>query len=227
MDDSNLGKQIKKAPQSVRIMHYACSDINSNPVEISCVSIMDYSNLNTVTYSRSNLTESQLLQQFLSDLQSNVNKTYVGWNMKDSTYGLPVIYRRATQLLETTQFPLDPSAVKDLDGLFDSKYGKGYCENLKLGKMAQFNNIQMLNFLSGAEEATLAAAREFRPIEISTNRKVRIIGELLSLYIRKKLGVPHVSNRRKLLNLLEDQKAGTILTMFGIIVAVILYLLTT
>lgn len=202
MDASQLSRVtesealLKSARNRIVVVHYACSDFYKVPIEISCIVAKEFVTGKTMSFSRTDgISEKELSSKFYAYVQRNSEKIYVGWNLKDTTYGFPVLERRYREL-----FGKEPPKIRqiiDLDGAIKEKHGRFYVNHGAHGKLHSLmvlNGLSTPGFRSGKEEIELHERKNFREIEISTNCKVSGIANILGLFIDSKLktqiGVP-------------------------------------
>ena len=171
-------------------MHYASSDLSKSPIKICCISIQSFVSKQATTFSLVNYSsEKDLLKDFLKFAIQNQGKSYITWNMKDSTFGIQVIQKRINQLVGDKKIPIDDNEIFDMDEILQKKYGLNYVSHPKLKNLAKLNDMTMLGFINGARESELFERSDYRSIEQSTNRKVRIISNLTELLFENKLKV--------------------------------------
>jgi hypothetical protein len=220
-------KFLKKKASHLLIIHYSSSDIGNAPVKICCISILDCNSEQTITFSlREFSSETEMLKGFLNFVKQNQDKFYLGWNLKDSTYGIPVIQKRINQLIGNEKIPINNSDIYDLDTILEKKFGFNYVSHPKLYNIAKLNNSTLINFIDGSEECKLFENSEYRKIEQSTNRKVRIILKLLTSLFANDLKVENQSISSKFRDLISSPYfqlliaiIGILLTIFGIIIS--------
>lgn len=184
---SNL-ETLRRAKNKICILHYSSSYMKKHPVKISAITLLDYDNDESRTYSLTSKTEKEILSDFFDYVQNHPNKIYVGWNLKDISYGTQVLERRYKEL-EGKEPPIIKN-VFDLDGIIEERYGKEYVDHEPQGKLynlLNLNNISCISFLSGKVEAEFYEKNEFRKIEMSNSCKVAGIKKLLELLFDNKL----------------------------------------
>lgn len=193
-----LLSRIMANKDSLCIIHYACTDVTKTPVKIPCIVVGDYATRNTQTFSiLDENDEKNVLQNFYRYIQDSPNKICIGWNFKDVIYGLPVIARRYRELFATLPDIIIEDII-DLDDTIEEIHGKRYVDHGAKGKMFnlfELNAISTLNFLKGIDEAKYCEQDNIRPVEISTNVKVRGILDVLDLLIEDRLKTTQTINR--------------------------------
>lgn len=217
-------KFLKKNASHLLIIHYSSSDIHNAPVKICCISTQDYNLKQTNTFSlREFSSETEMLKDFLNFVKQNQDKFYLGWNLKDSTYGIPVIQNRINQLIGNVKIPINNSDMYDLDTILEKKFGFNYVSHPKLYNLAKRNNLTLINFVDGSEECKLFENSEYQKIEQSTNRKVRTISNLLTLLFANNLKVENQSISSKFRDLISSPYIqifiGILLTIISIIIS--------
>ncbi|MFW9997965.1 MAG: hypothetical protein ACFFD4_38340 [Candidatus Odinarchaeota archaeon] len=215
-------------------VHYAGSDIFTEPYKIACISVLHSKTGKTVTFSRNKYSETKLLKEFFNHI-SELPGPFITWNWKDSTYGLPAITKRYEELTKT-EMKIDRSKFYDLDALFKEKYSRKYIDHPKLQKLAEKNELNMIGFQSGEKEPLLFDAKNFRAIEVSCNLKAGLIHRLVQLSRANELKVdtpdgikPSIGEFfRKYSNFLTKYKSyrryigfGGFISIFGIIAGIL------
>ncbi len=162
--------------------------MKKHPVKISAITLSEYNKDESTTYSIASKTENEILSDFFGYVQSHPDKIYVGWNLKDISYGTQVLERRYQELVGKE--PPEIKNVFDLDGIIEERYGKKYIDDEPHGKLynlLNLNNISCMSFLQGKVEAELYDKNEFRKIEMSNSCKVMGIKKILELMFDNKL----------------------------------------
>ncbi len=224
---------LKSARNRIVVIHYACSSFAKVPIKISCIVAKEFVTRNTIAFSRADgISEKELLSRFYAYVQRSPEKIYVGWNMKDTTYGLPALKRRYRELFRKE--PLKIRHVVDLDDVIKEEYGRSYVDHGPHGKLFSLmtlNGISTLGFRSGKEEAELYKIKKYHEIERSTNCKVHGIANILDLFLKSKLktqiGVP-MTIRRKLkafANKIVESTVAKIILLISAILAIILFVM--
>lgn len=184
---SNL-EIIERMKDNICILHYSSSNMSEYPVMISSITLLKYNQNTPVTLSIASKSEEEMLSEFFEHIENNPDKIYVGWNLKNITYGTQVLERRYRELLGVE--PPTINNVFDLDGILEKKYGKKYVShepNGKLHNLLKLNDISDKGFLSGKTEAAFYKKKEFRKIEMSNSCKVMGINDILKLMFDNKL----------------------------------------
>lgn len=197
-------------------------------MKICCISILDYNSKQTITFSlREFSSETEILKGFLNFVKQNQDKFYLGWNLKDSTYGIQVIQNRINQLIGDEKIPIDNNDIYDLDNILEKKFGFNYVSHPKLYNLAKLNNLTIIDFINGSEECKLFEYSEFRKIEQSTNRKVRIISNLLTLLFANNLRVEKQSILSKFRDLISNPYFQLIIAITGILLTIVGIIIST
>lgn len=179
---------LRRIKNKICILHYSSSSLKEHPVKISAITLAEFNSNKSITYSIESKPEEELLSDFFGYVQSHPDKVYVGWNLKDISYGTQVLERRYRDLNRK-----EPPAIKnvfDLDGIIEEKYGKKYVDHEPQGKLYNLlilNNISCISFLPGKVEAELYEKNEFRKVEMSNSCKVMGIKKILELLFDNKL----------------------------------------
>lgn len=179
---------------NIVLLHYACTDVSKYPIMIPCIVLAEYNNRNTHVFSALDGDEKTVLLEFYKYVERNPNRTYVGWNFKGVTYGPLILERRYKELFGTK--PPKLNFVIDLDDVIEAEYGKLYVDHGDKGKMYNLfilNDISTLDLLDGMKEAELSEKNEIRPVERSTDRKVRGMMNILDFLISRNLKTTRTS----------------------------------
>lgn len=203
-------QQIKKLSQdrgSILIIHYSCESFYNMPEgfspRISSIGVKNFSSGQTYSFSiaqaqdqlkinnseldsRYEEAEKWLLNLFFDFLDTHQSNYFVHWNMRNSMYSFQAIYHRY-RILGGSPLMLSESRLFDLADILKSIYGKRYADDPRLDKLADLNDINKRDFLTGAEDAEAFTKREFSRIMRSSIRKVEVISQILDLQLQHKL----------------------------------------
>jgi hypothetical protein len=102
---------------------------------------------------------------------------YLHWNMRDINYGFAAIEHRY-RVLGGDPFLIDDKNKFDLARLLINIYGVSYIGHPRLENLLYKNNIQPLDFLTGAQEAQAFDNRDFVRLHQSTLRKVDVLANI-------------------------------------------------
>ena len=240
--DLKIGDHDQQAPTKVWLgtsknkivaIHYACSDVARTPGEISCIVVKEFVTKKTMAFSRADdISEKELLSRFYAYIQRDFERIYVGWNMKNTTFGFPALERRYKKLFK--EEPPKPRYIVDLDEVIKKEYGRAYVNHGPHGKLfnlMRLNGITILCFRPGKEEAELYDDKKFFEIERSTNCKVHGIAEILDLYLRSELktqaGVPMIIKRKLdvIINKIYESPLVKIILIIAAILTIMLFLI--
>ncbi len=121
--------------------------------------------------------EEQMLQKFFDFVNVRQHFHWIHWNMRDVNYGFAAIEHRFRTLNgEPILIPEDKKF--DLARALKAIYGRRYTSHSRQKSIADKNKITTLDFLSGAEEATMFQDKQFVRLHRSTLRKVGMIAEI-------------------------------------------------
>ncbi|MGA9188301.1 MAG: 3'-5' exonuclease [Methanosarcina sp.] len=81
------------------IIHYACSDFSKIPIKISVITLLEFKTQKFYTFSILESNEKEMLEEFYEYIRNHTDNIFVGWNLKNDTYGLQVIERRYKQVI--------------------------------------------------------------------------------------------------------------------------------
>ncbi|HRP46955.1 MAG TPA: hypothetical protein PLT07_05340 [Trueperaceae bacterium] len=190
--------ELFQAPGICCAIHYSCESFYDNPEgssrRITSIAIKNLGSGITDSFSIHKAAETKgvapkdieadydsleklMLDDFYAYLKAAPNFNWLHWNMRDSNYGFPAIAHRYKVLggaPESTQ----PSHLFDLAALLQDIYGPNYIGHPRLAQLAKHNDMTMLGFLTGEEEAQAFVDKQYVLLHQSTLRKVGIIANL-------------------------------------------------
>ena len=85
---------LEQNKNNIYILHYSSSNMRKLPVKISSITLSKYNQDTPVTFSIASKSEKEVLSDFFEHIKNNPDKIYVGWNLKNITYGTQVLERR-------------------------------------------------------------------------------------------------------------------------------------
>lgn len=182
--------------RKICILHYACSNFQKTPVEISSIALVEYKDKKSHVFSRIEFSEKDMLVNFYDFLMEHPDYVLVGWNLKDITYGVEVIDRRYQQIMGEGA-PIKCGKVFDIDGIFQNAHGHTYVSHGELGKMHSLfvlNEINVSHFINGKMEAELFERDDLRKIELSNVCKADGIKNVIKLSFDNKLKTENKGN---------------------------------
>jgi len=178
---------LKENEHRILIVHYSCSDITQVPIKISCIGVRDEFHNETLSlFSLRTFSEEELLENFWQTIAENSEKYFVGWNIKNPEFGFRVLKERYEEISGKKAPTIKTNNIIDLDEVIKQHYDLKR-QKLDLKRVAEINGYQTLNFRSGKEEIMMFQDCDFRGLELSVGRKVKIIGDILNDLIRGKL----------------------------------------
>jgi hypothetical protein len=192
----------------VRIIHYSCESfddrLNGASPRITSIAVRRLDSSQTESFSIHKVAEREGLDLGLSDQDYNRIERimlddffeyvrrggeatmYLHWNMRDSNFGFAAIEHRYA-VLGGEPIKIPESKRFDLSPALQRLYGSGYIDHPRLPKLCEKNNITMLRFLSGRDEADAFARGEYVSLHQSTLRKVDILHTIADLAYRGSL----------------------------------------
>jgi len=191
----NYRDLLKENEHRILIIHYSCSDITQVPVKISCIGVRDEFHDQTQLFSLRNFSEEKLLENFWQMITENSEKYFVGWNIKNPEFGFSVLKERYEEISGKKAPSIKRDHVIDLDEAIKRYYDLKR-QKLSLKELAEINRYQTLNFRNGKEEIRMFEDRDFKGLELSVGRKVKIVGDILNDFVREKLKLNSVGERK-------------------------------
>ena len=191
-------KKITEYPEDVLIVHYSCESFykitDGRTPRVTSIAIRNLESAQTESFSihkvaeqcqipfdqiteKYDQLEKQMLEEYFAYLQENSSKTWVHWNMRDTTYGFFAIEHRL-KALAGTPVQLPESKKLDLGRGLVTIYGKNYTPHPRLETLIAKNEITNMAFLGGAEEAEAFENKEYVKLHQSTLRKVDILANI-------------------------------------------------
>lgn len=222
---SNELDKLKSVKNNICLLHYACSDFSINPIEISTITILEYTLKKAHTFSIIDSNEKEMLVKFFEYINKHPEWVFVGWNLKNITYGVQVIERRYKQLLNEEP-PFKINSVFDLDSIIQDKYDTSVSHGIygKMHKLFEMNSINLTYFLDGKTEAELYVKGEIRKVEMSNVSKVQGMKKIMDLLFENNLKV-EFNKINKIYHFIKTNPLIGILifviTIIGFIIAII------
>lgn len=183
---------------NVWVIHYSCESFYERPEgrspRITSIAVRKLDSGQTVSFSIHQVAERQqvsfndienhydslerqMLDDFFHQVGSHRGMKYLHWNMRDINYGFSAIEHRY-RVLGGAPFIVEDQNKFDLARILIDIYGVGYIGHPRLETLLAKNNIQALDFLTGAQEAEAFENRQFVRLHQSTLRKVDVIANI-------------------------------------------------
>lgn len=191
-------EELFQAPGICCAIHYSCESFYDNPEgssrRITSIAIKNLGSGITDSFSIHKAAEIEgvppedieasydslerlMLDDFYTYLRATPNFNWLHWNMRDSNYGFPAIAHRY-KVLRGAPESIQSSHLFDLAALLQDIYGPNYIEHPRLEELAKHNDVTMLGFLTGEEEAKAFVDKQYVLLHQSTLRKASIIANL-------------------------------------------------
>jgi REase_DpnII-MboI len=180
--------------ESILVIHYASGNFylaKDHPVEVNCISIVDVSEMSTVSFGHSDYKledaeerEKGLLTDFYEYLGTHQDARIVHWNMNNADYGFEAIAARYRWLFGNRPPAAFPQArMLDLDSAIEELHGEAYAPHPKLFNLAALNKLSQRYWLKGVEEPDRAASGDYAAVQRSTSEKARAVAKLSRLLL--------------------------------------------
>lgn len=200
-------KRISANPSNALIIHYSCEGLSDHPDgrsnRITSIAIKQFDNGQTESFSLHreaelagipydkiaesfDQLEASMLGGFYAFIRKHPNHKWIHWNMRDSAYGFQAIDHRA-EVLKVSSVVVEDKHKIDLSRSLINIFGKNYIGHPRQQKILQLNNVSLLDFLTGEQEALAFVEGRFTAMHRSTLRKVACHEELLRLTISDRL----------------------------------------
>jgi hypothetical protein len=130
--------------------------------------------------------EKEMLEEFFTFLKTHQGARYLHWNMRDANYDFAAIEHRL-QVLKGAPFVLPDADKTDLSRLLIDIYGKAYSGHPRLEALMALNEIKVLDFLTGQQEADAFDEKNYVALHQSTLRKSHVIAHIAELVVDRQL----------------------------------------
>jgi hypothetical protein len=139
---------------------------------------LDFNNLSDKEYDN---LEISMLNDFSDYIKKHPGFKWIHWHMRNSNYGFEAINNRI-RILKGNNFEIDDDRKFDFPQIlallytykFESDKPKG-----KLLNLAEHNNLDARDALTGAEEAAAFDNKEYLKLHVSTLKKVDILDSII------------------------------------------------
>lgn len=186
MPTSTFRDLLKDNEHRIMIIHYSCSSIREIPCRISCIGIRDEYRNQTRLFSLRKFSEEEILENFWGIVAENKERYFVGWNIKNPEYGFSVLKERYEEISGKEAPKIKMSHIVDLDEAIKRDYDLKR-QKMSLKGLAEINRYQTLNFRNGKEELQMFEEEDFKGLELSVGRKLKIMGDILNDFMREEL----------------------------------------
>ncbi len=194
-------KDLFAYPASVFVVHYACQsfdqDAELGSPRVTAIAVRNLSSGDTSVFSiqheaelarlgpvqilsRLDNLEYALLTKFFELIAVNQNNRFLHWNMRDATYGFAAIEHRFAILGGTPSRVAEANKI-DLARTLTDIYGTRYVPAPYIEGLARENQLSLIGFLYGYDEADAFERGEYGLVQRSVLAKVRILFEVLHL----------------------------------------------
>lgn len=168
---------------SVSLLNYATGQIKSFSIhEVANIKGFEHAEINV----KFDLLEKALLDSYYTFLEQHKGWYFVHWRMIDSSFGFEALNHRYL-VLGGKPTQLDASNLFNLSALLKAYYGDQFIDKPRLERLIEKNALGKRDFLTGQEEADAFKKGQYYEMYKSTLKKVKNIGELLSLHLDRKL----------------------------------------
>jgi hypothetical protein len=133
-----------------------------------------------------NELEKEMLERFYAYVGESKEANYLHWNMRDANYGFDALEHRL-RVLSGEPWSIPEKQRYDLGRMIQEMYGNEYIGNPKLQQIALKNQMTMLGFTLGEDEAQAFTRGEFVALHKSTLRKVDLIADIAERAYRRTL----------------------------------------
>jgi len=193
-------KELFAKPERISVIHYSCESFYDLPdgrsPRITSIAVRKLDNAQTESFSIHQIAEIRggglkapdieplyndyeraMLDEFFAFIRLNSDRTFVHWNMRDKNFGFRAIEHRYKVLGGDPYLVPDDRKI-DLSRLLIDLYGVQYIGHPRLETLLKKNNIEALDFMTGAEEAKAFEDGRYVDLHRSTLRKVDVFCNL-------------------------------------------------
>ena len=193
-------RRVFSNPAGHWIIHYSCESFyeiqDGLSPRIASISVRNLDSGHTVSFSihqsaeklgvsssdirsKYRIIEAKLLKGFFDFSRNNPDNIYIHWNMRNSNYGFEALEHRYQVLHQDARsLNIRDQQRIDLARLFKDVYGDKYINKPCLQHILSKNQIDLKDFLTGAQEAKRFEEGHFSDLHRSTLRKVDAISEI-------------------------------------------------
>lgn len=185
-------------PNNVWVVHYSCESFYERPAgqspRITSIAVRNLGSGQTTSFSihkaaerqgiefekidsSYNELEKKMLSEYFEFLKARQGAGYLHWNMRDVNYGFQAIEHRF-EVLKGKPYVVPDDAKFDLSRLMVNIYGDDYIGHPRLESIMQKNNMEVLDFLNGRQEAEAFETKQFAALHQSTLRKSHVIANI-------------------------------------------------
>ena len=185
-------KNICEQQSNYLIIHYSCESFYDTPQgrtpRVTSIAIRYFDTAQTKSFSIHKIAEFKnvpfdqienqydalertMLDEFFQFIENHKRYYWIHLNMRDINYGFEAINHRY-RVLDGHPVEIEDNLKIDLGRLLVDLFGDHYIEHPRVESLCRKNNINMKNFLKGAEEAEAFKNHEHVKLHQSTLRKV-------------------------------------------------------
>ncbi|WP_398473308.1 hypothetical protein [Tardiphaga sp.] len=189
---------LEKDAENCAVIHYSCESFYDRPngasPRITSIAVRNLQSGQTISFSIHQSAEREgvafdqieasyddlerkMLDAFYGYVGNHQGLKYLHWNMRDANYGFAAIDHRYA-VLGGAPVVVPDNKKFDLARILIDLFGPGYTGHPRLQTLLAQNNINPLNFFSGAEEAAAFENKNFVGLHQSTLSKVDVISNL-------------------------------------------------
>ncbi len=130
--------------------------------------------------------ERVMLEDFHTHLRNECRRRWLHWNMRDAMFGFEALAHRFA-ILGGSSTEISPQRRFNLAAILISAYTEKYSADPRLEKIAEKNNLSMLDYLTRTEEADAARAGHYQLLQRSVWRKIDIIVTMFRLFLTRSI----------------------------------------
>jgi hypothetical protein len=194
---SNIDKLFAD-PNSVWVVHYSCESFYDRPQgrspRITSIAVRNLGNGQTTSFSIHKSAERQgvalagingsydglekkMLAEYFAFLKNRQGGQFLHWNMRDANFGFQAIEHRY-EVLKGRPYVVPDHSKIDLSRLLVNIYGDDYIGHPRLDAIMSKNGMEVLDFLTGKQEADAFDSKNFAALHQSTLRKSHVIANI-------------------------------------------------
>lgn len=190
---------IEKDRENIFVIHYSCESFLFKPqgthTRIAAVAVRNLSGTVRKVYSihsaaaiascREDEIQSRLIdleKDFLDELfkffASNINASWMHWNMNSDKFGFDALQSRYNVLFKTQPTIPELGRRFNLASNLKDRFGNNYACEPHLDNAMRLNGLSDIGFLPGGVEAVAVDNHKYKEVHDSTEAKINVIAEL-------------------------------------------------
>lgn len=236
-------KKLKENEDNLFIIHYSCENLNDNndnySPRITSIAVLHVGSSTMHSFSIHLLAEEKgilrstihehyddleraMLRKFFGFVNDHTDALWLHWNMTNINYGFEALSHRYKVLTQTPTKSTPDSKKYNLSELISLRYGKNCVQHPKMKNLMILNDGVHRDILSGKEEVTAFAEKEYIKLHKSTMCKAYWFKNMYVQLQKNKVKITN-KNWSYRLSKIVDSLAAKILALIVVIVTLVQY----